>query len=131
LSASRSFKLPIMQLEGLKGRAQRDRVRQLTLRHRGVARVMTLAFMNAELAFCLSALVLRILLAPHIFELEGGWQAGLAAAQAGLLCSIAYAAAVAFLEPFYVAGGFGLYVNRRVELEAWDIEQEFRRAFAR
>jgi hypothetical protein len=131
LSASRSFKLPIMQLEGLKGRAQRDRIRQLTLRHRGVARAMTLAFANAELSLCSSVFVLRVLLAPHIFGLEGGWLAGLAAAQAGLISSVAYALAVAFLEPFYVAAGFGLYVNRRVELEAWDIEQEFRRAFAR
>jgi hypothetical protein len=24
-----------------------------------------------------------------------------------------------------------MYLNRRVELEAWDIEQEFRRAFVR
>ncbi len=131
LSASRSFKLPIVQLEGLTGRAQRDRVRQLTLRHRGVARAMTLAFANAELALCASVLMLRMMLAPHIFGLAGGWLTGFAAAQAGLISSIAYAAAVAFLEPFYVAGGFGLYVNRRVELEAWDIEQEFRRAFAR
>jgi hypothetical protein len=131
LSASRSFKLPIMQLEGLTGRAQRDRIRQLTLRHRGVARAMTLAFSNAELALCASVLMLRVLLAPHIFELEGGWLAGLAAGQAGLISSIAYVVAVGFLEPFYVAAGFGLYLNRRVELEAWDIEQEFRRAFAR
>jgi hypothetical protein len=130
LSASRSFKLPIMRLEGLEGRAQRERIRQLTLRHRGVARSMTLAFANAELAVCSSVLMLRVILAPHIFGLEGGWLAGLAAAQAGLISSIAYALAVAFLEPFYVAAGFGLYVNRRVELEAWDIEQEFRRAFA-
>lgn len=129
LSASRSFKLPIVQLEGLKGRVQRDRVRQLTLRHRGVARATTLAFANAEFALCSSVLMLRVILAPHIFELEGGWLAGLVA-QAGLISSIAYAVAVAFLEPFYVAAGFGLYVNRRVELEAWDIEQEFRRAFA-
>ena len=35
------------------------------------------------------------------------------------------------MEPFYVAAGFAMYLNRRVELEAWDIEQEFRRAFAR
>ena len=131
LSASRSFKLPIMQLEGLAGRAQRDRVRQLTLRHRGVARAMTLAFANAELALCASLLVLRILLAPHIFELRGGWLGGLAATQAGLISSLAYVVVVGFLEPFYVAAGFGLYLNRRVELEAWDIEQEFRRAFAR
>ena len=37
---------------------------------------------------------------------------------------------VLFLEPFYVAAGFAMYLNRRAELEAWDIEQEFRRAFA-
>jgi hypothetical protein len=48
----------------------------------------------------------------------------------GVISSVAYAAAVGMLEPFYVAAGFGLYINRRVELEAWDIEQEFRRAFA-
>jgi len=129
LSASRSFKLPIVQLEGLAGRAQRERVRQLTLRHRGVARAMTLAFANAELALYSSVLILRVLLAPHVFGFESGWLT--AAARAGLVSSIAYVLAVAFLEPFYVAAGFGLYLNRRVELEAWDIEQEFRRAFAR
>ena len=42
--------------------------------------------------------------------------------------ALAYAATVAIVEPFFVAAGFGLYLNRRVELEAWDIEQEFRRA---
>ena len=41
-----------------------------------------------------------------------------------------YALIVLFLEPFYVAAGFGMYLNRRAELEAWDLEQEFRRAFA-
>jgi len=43
----------------------------------------------------------------------------------------AYAAVVLFLEPFFVSAGFAMYLNRRVELEAWDIEQEFRRVFAR
>jgi hypothetical protein len=47
-----------------------------------------------------------------------------------VVCSLSYAAAVLFLEPFFVAAGFGMYLNRRAELEAWDIEQEFRRAFA-
>jgi hypothetical protein len=130
LSASRSFKQPIVQLEGLSGKAQRDRVRQLTLRHRGIARAMTLAFANAELAVGSSILVLQIMLAPHAFGFEGGWLTDFAASQEALVSSIAYAAAVAFLEPFYVAAGFGLYLNRRVELEAWDIEQEFRRAFS-
>ena len=39
--------------------------------------------------------------------------------------------ALALLEPFYVAAGFGMYLNRRVELEAWDIEQDLRHAFPR
>lgn len=131
LSASRSFKLPVVQLEGLAGREQRDRLRQLTLRRRGVARATTLAFANAELALWSSVLALRVLLAPQVLGPGPGGLASLAASEAGVLSSIAYAAAVAFLEPFYVAAGFGLYLNRRVELEAWDIEQEFRRAFAR
>ena len=50
-------------------------------------------------------------------------------ALAALTIPIAYALVVLFLEPFYVAAGFALYLNRRAELEAWDIEQEFRHAF--
>jgi hypothetical protein len=46
-----------------------------------------------------------------------------------IVSTLAYAITIGFLEPFYVASGFALYLNRRAELEAWDIEQEFRRAF--
>lgn len=35
--------------------------------------------------------------------------------------------AVAFVEPFYIGAGFGLYLNRRTQLEAWDLEIAFRR----
>src|SRR5206468_3106666 len=38
-----------------------------------------------------------------------------------------YAAAVLLLEPFYVAAGFALYLNRRTLLEGWDIEVSLRR----
>jgi hypothetical protein len=48
-----------------------------------------------------------------------------------LLFNVAYLGTIAFLEPFYVAAGFTLYLNRRAELEAWDIEQELRRVFGR
>jgi hypothetical protein len=34
-------------------------------------------------------------------------------------------------EPLLVAAGFGIYVNRRVFLEGWDIELAFRRLAAR
>jgi len=130
LSASRSFKQPIIQLEGLSGMALGDRVRRLTARHRGVARTVTVAFVNAELALVLSILSLQIWLSPHASEIPGNWLSASSGIVQNLKTSLAYAAAVAFLEPFYVAAGFGMYINRRVELEAWDIEQEFRRAFS-
>jgi hypothetical protein len=130
LSASRSFKQPILQLEGLSGRELRDRVRQVTARHRGVARAMTMAFANAELALFASIMALQVWLTPHTLGFDWNSMAEQFGSRENLLSSIAYAAAVAFVEPFYVAAGFGLYLNRRVELEAWDIEQEFRRAFA-
>src|SRR5436190_583480 len=37
---------------------------------------------------------------------------------------IAYGLAVLFVEPFFVAAGFAMYLNRRAEIEAWDIEQD-------
>ena len=45
--------------------------------------------------------------------------------------ALAYGAAVLVLEPFYVAAGFGLYLNRRTMLEGWDIEVALRRIAAR
>jgi hypothetical protein len=129
LSASRSFTQPIRQLEGLTGTPGRTRMRQLAARHRGIARTMTSAFAAAELALIFSLISLSVWLAPK--EVELTWTellSGLAKPKA-LALTFAYAAAVAFVEPFYVAAGFGMYLNRRVELEAWDIEQEFRRAF--
>jgi hypothetical protein len=129
LSASRSFTQPIRQLEGLTGTARRSRMRQLAVRHRGVARAMTAAFAAAEFALVVSLISLTVWLAPKQNELS--WTALLAGAAMpkAIALTVFYVAAVAFVEPFYVAAGFGMYLNRRVELEAWDIEQEFRRAF--
>jgi hypothetical protein len=129
LSASRSFTQPIRQLEGLTGAARRTRVHQLAARHRGVARAMTQAFAAAEFALVVSLISLGVWLAPKHADLS--WMALLAGAAKPetIALTLSYAVAVAFVEPFYVAAGFGMYLNRRVELEAWDIEQEFRRAF--
>ena len=55
---------------------------------------------------------------------------GAAAPSWGYVLLLAYSASVVIVEPFYVAAGFAIYLNRRAALEAWDIEQEFRRAFA-
>jgi hypothetical protein len=130
LSASRSFTQPVRQLEGLRGAERSARVRQLTLRHRGAARMATFAFLAAEFGLFASLFSLQFWLAPSTGASQWGELFRHPAVQQSLLMTVSYAAAVLFLEPFYVAAGFGMYLNRRVELEAWDIEQEFRRAFA-
>ena len=93
---------------------------------------MTSAFAFAEFAFVASLISLLFWFAPD--GLRPSWS-GFFSGDEGTVSfefyvSIAYSIAVLFLEPFYVAAGFGMYLGRRVELEAWDIEQELRRAFA-
>ena len=38
-----------------------------------------------------------------------------------------YYIALTIVQPYFVGGGFGLYLNRRTDLEAWDLEIAFRR----
>jgi hypothetical protein len=131
LTASRSFTQPIVQLEGLRGPELRARISALAARHRGVARAVTQAFASAEFALFFSMFVLQVWLAPHTDANPWSDLQSLGRPAHAWVSTLEYAAVVWFLEPFYVAAGFGMYLNRRVELEAWDIEQEFRRAFAR
>jgi hypothetical protein len=133
LSPWRSLTQPVYQLEGLSGSKLRKRSAQIRSGHRNTAVLITSAFSFAELALCFALLSLVLWFIPG--DLQFDW-AGLFAGEdpthmISLLYYAAYAVVVAFLEPFYVAAGFALYLNRRVELEAWDVEQELRRAFAR
>jgi hypothetical protein len=131
LSPWRAFTLPVYQLEGHSLFQIRRRVRQLRRRHSGAALMVTFAFSCAEsgLVAALLALVFWFTPAGQGFEISS-LLAGEGAVAAQWLSAIAYLLTVLFLEPFYAAAGFGIYLNRRAELEAWDIEQEFRRAFA-
>ena len=92
---------------------------------------MTSAFSLAESAIWISLLSLVFWFAPAGYQPDlSGWFSGEPSPLFTSVVAVAYAIAVLFLEPFYVASGFAMYLNRRAELEAWDIEQEFRRAFA-
>jgi hypothetical protein len=131
VSLWRSLTLPVYQLEELSIIKASGRVRQIRYRHAGSALMMTSAFSVAETALTVALISLVFWLSPNgltpeINQLVAGDVPGVLA----YTIPIAYAVALLFLEPFYVAAGFGMYLNRRAELEAWDIEQEFRRAFA-
>ncbi len=130
LSPWRSFTQPVYQLEGLPFGKREQRVRAIRSGRKGGAMLMTGAYGFAELTLVMALLSLAFWFAPtgqapqfsRLFTGEGEQHLELA-------FSVAYAIVIVVLEPFYVASGFGMYLNRRVELEAWDIEQEFRRAF--
>jgi hypothetical protein len=131
LSPWRSFTQPVYQLEGIAFTRLRSRVVQIRRHKGGPAFLMTAVFSLAETVLAFSIASLAFWFAPP----ESGVSlqalfAGEESALAALLLPISYSAAVLFLEPFYVAAGFAMYLNRRAELEAWDIEQELRRAFA-
>lgn len=129
LSPWRSLTGPVYQLEGLSGARQRQRTRQIRSGKTGAGMLVTGAFGLAEFSLVFALLTFALWFVPQGMELDifaifdPGFEARLQLALAA-----GYAATVVFLEPFYVAAGFGLYLNRRVELEAWDVEQELRRA---
>ncbi len=126
----RTVTQPIYQLEGQPRAARRARRRQLLSGQRGVASGAHLAFAHVEAALSIGAFAVLLWLAPqgsreHVLA----WIGNDENLSAALWNAAAYFAVVGLLEPFYVGAGFAMYLNRRVQLEAWDIEQEFRRAF--
>ena len=128
LSPWRSFTEPVYQLEGFSAWNGGARIRQLRKRMMGAASMMFSAFAMAETALNFSVLSLMFWLSPY--EIGSNAFTTFEFLTSSLVLPIAYAIVVLFLEPFFVAAGFGMYLHRRAELEAWDIEQEFRRAFA-
>lgn len=126
---ARSFHLPIRQLEGQRGNAASARRRVLDHRVRGCAVWLTLLCAHCSAFLQISLILLLDLLwpreAPPVFDWEalfrgetGLWQS--------LLSHLAWLFGETLVEPFYVAAGFTLYLNRRNELEGWDIELGFR-----
>ena len=131
LSPWRSYTQAIAQLEGQSGKPGRERRAQLLRGKRGAAFGMHFIFANAEIVLYVGLFSLALWFAPegthrHVLS----WLGDDEAVSNDVVASLLYALAVFVVEPLYVAAGFLMYLNRRVELEAWDIEQEFRRAFA-
>ena len=127
-SLTRSFDLPVLQLEGLPGKERKARTRVLQKGGGSAATWLTLACLHFELALELSLFVLVWLFLPQQFQFDfmrgfftqewPGWFDWMA--------NIFWFSAMLVVEPIYVAGGFGLYLNRRTQLEGWDIELAFR-----
>lgn len=132
LSLSRSFLLPVVQLEGLDGTARQQRLQVLLQRNAGGAQWLTIIGMHLETALWIGLMVLFYMLLPQQIETDWDWQSLILDADHHWrwlehLTNAFYALVLVVWEPIYVACGFSLYLNRRTALEAWDIELVFRR----
>ncbi|MCG8427273.1 MAG: DUF4129 domain-containing protein [Chromatiales bacterium] len=127
LNPNRSFNMPVGLLERLKGKRRRDRIRILG---KGQHAAIWLTFVGIHFEAILQFALLIVLYALIPEDLrwidledfliaEGSIQEWLQ-----LLVSLI---SMSIIAPFYVASGFVLYLHRRSELEAWDIEINFRR----
>lgn len=130
-SLTRSFDLPVLQLEALSGPARRQRLGVLKQRDNSAARWLTIVGVHLESGLWLGALALLYMLIPSQLLADWTWQDLLKLDNDWLwfehLSNLLYVLALVIWEPIYVASGFSLYLNRRTILEAWDIELSFRR----
>jgi hypothetical protein len=131
-SLSRGFNLPIWQLEQLRGKARTERQGLLHRQSHSYAVWLTIACSLIEGVMLLSLYAVIIVLDPT----ERVWDYLVSAFVGdfdtdvhywgGLVYTLLYTVSVWLLEPFYIAASFSLYLNRRTQLEAWDIELTFR-----
>lgn len=131
LSLTRSFQLPVQQLENLAGTERALRINLLSQKDLRAARLLTIVGAHLEYSLWIGLMILFYLFIPQQIEIDWQWLT-LIDTDASLnwlehLTNLFYVLALVLWEPIYVACGFTLYLNRRTVLEAWDIELTFRR----
>lgn len=130
-SLSRSFNLPIQQLEGLDGLPRAQRIALLGEKNLRVVRLLTSMGSTLEMCLWVGAMLLFYALIPQQIELDWSWRSLLDIEGnwnwLEHLTNAFYALVLVLWGPIYVSCGFTLYLNRRTTLEAWDIELAFRR----
>jgi hypothetical protein len=130
IDPGRSFRLPVLQLEGLRGRDRRQRIGVLGKRTSHYAAALTIVAMHFEFALWAGLFGLAWMLVPIEldFNVLSFGEESLWRAQASWVC---YLVAMTVIEPVYVAAGFALYLNRRTVLEGWDVELGLKRLSGR
>ena len=128
-SLHRSFDNPVAMLEGLSGEHRKQRLKLLR-RQQHLSGWLTLFGIHIETLFNLSLIAFVSMLTPDtsgMLELSDFFDVLSENYQvASWLGNVAYFLSLSVLAPFYVAGGFSLYLYSRVKLEGWEIEIAFR-----
>lgn len=132
LDTQRALRLPLELLEGLTGKQRGPRWRVLRRNISGSAAMLTYGCLQLELVLFFSVFLLIALFVPR--ELVSDPFGGLfrhnpqgSSDGLSIFVSIVGYFTMSVIEPWYIASGFGLYLTRRTQLEAWDIDLAFRR----
>lgn len=136
LHPGRAMLLAVDLLEAPRGEARSRRIGALMRRDSAPNIMLTIVGVHMETIFGFSVWMLALMFVPveffsdsaraiwdNLFLEPPPWGSA-------LVNFVAWTA-MTLVEPFYVGAGFGLYLNRRVQLEGWDIELAFRRLAAR
>ncbi|MCK7597833.1 hypothetical protein M0G74_11180 [Microbulbifer sp. CAU 1566] len=131
ISFTRSFDMPVTVLENSTGKARTTRLALLHRKTASTASWLHIVGAHIEMILILGLAALFYLLIPEQLEID--WLPILSQ-QDPIYSWIANGSTLlimAAVAPFYIGGGFMLYIGRRVDLEAWDIEIHFRKMRAR
>ncbi|MDR2871651.1 MAG: DUF4129 domain-containing protein [Xanthomonadaceae bacterium] len=132
LSPARSVFMPIELLEGGDRKQQRERRRTLGGPVYLLTFLLVLVCVNFELVLFLGFAVGIFFFIPIEYLPESARAAwSLVFQSPPVWVEIGINAlvwtAVSIIEPFFVGAGFGLYLNQRAQLEAWDVELVLRK----
>ncbi|WP_119396199.1 hypothetical protein [Salinibius halmophilus] len=125
-SPTRTFDMPVMLLEGLKGKRRSQRLRQLHGNVFGQSAWWLLLLVNLEFAVMIAASSAVWLLLPQGLQPDFDLYFVLTD-QYEMLSSFAFLVAAGLIAPFFIAGGFALYIQQRIHLDCWDVQIAFSR----
>lgn len=136
LHPGRCLLLAMDLLERPRGAARSQRARVLGALHGSPHSLLTIVGVHLETMLTFSFVVLLLMFVPTEFlddTLKAAFDTLMEDPPVWLDAANAlfYWLALAIFEPFYVGAGFALYLNRRTQVEGWDIELAFRRIAAR
>ena len=125
-SLQRAFDNPVTVLEDLKGRLRRQRLRVLHGKYSDVALSNQFVCCCVEWLLAFSMVALFDFFIPGSFGIHYYDGFGDLTLTGEWIITLAAILSMALVIPFHSMAGFALYLNRRIELEAWDIEISFR-----
>ena len=130
-SVQRAFDNPVTVLEELRGTQRRARLRVLHGKYSDVALGNQLTCFCFELLTCFGLVLVFDFFTPDSFNANITDRYGDLTLLGEWVYTLAGIAAIGLVMPFHTMAGFALYLNRRIELEAWDIEISFRKLASR